>query len=479
MYCKLTWIVLFFTATSCFAQREANTWYFGNGAGLDFNTDCSPTVLTDGAIDGFEGCASISDPVSGQLLFYTNSDSVWNRNHVVMPNGNLVFNGSTITQVLLLAHPGSATNYFIITAEVQSFSGEHLRVHEVDMTLNGGLGGLVYKDSVLYNAAVTEKITAVRHANGIDVWLLAHAYNSADYIAFLVTQAGINPVPVISTVGKIHYDSSTADAIGEIKVSPDGSKLAAVTVHHPDIELFDFNNANGKVSNPIVLPETGGYDGLGNGSGLYGVSFSANSTMLYVSQWLLPSSNVTGKIIQYDISSNDSIGINATRMNVFTTTAHSLYSLKLAPDRKIYVGRNASGYIGVIHSPDVPGVACNYVNNGVYLNGKTSSWGLNNLMEYGNYCELLAAPEADAAETRAELFPNPARETVTITFANPRSENHWLTLYTIKGELVYKGNETTGATISADIHTLPRGMYYYRLNRTDGKSINGKFTAVE
>lgn len=479
MHHKLTWIVLFFTATTCFAQREDYTWYFGNGAGLDFNTDCSPTVLTNGKIHGFEGCASISDPVTGQLLFYTNSDSVWNRNHVVMPNGHLVFNGSTITQVLILAHPGSATNYFIITAEVQGFSGQHLRVHEVDMSLNGGLGGFVYKDSIIYNAPVTEKITAVRHINGIDVWLLAHAYNSADYIALLVTQAGINPVPVISTVGKIHYDPSTADAIGEIKVSPDGSKLAAVTMHHPDIELFDFNNATGQVSNPIVLPETGGYDGLGNSSGLYGVSFSANNTMLYVSQWLLPSSNVDGKIIQYNISSNDSIGINATRMNVFTTTAHSLYSLKLAPDRKIYVGRNASGYIGVINSPDVPGMACNYVDNGVYLNGKTSSWGLNNLMEYGSYCELLAAPETNTSPLQPVIYPNPVHETVTFTFANPHNENHWLLLYNTNGEVVFAGEKTTGTTISADIHALPRGMYFYRLYSSGGKCTNGKFIAAE
>jgi WD40 repeat protein len=477
MYRKLLWIALLFAGSACYAQREDYTWYFGNGAGLDFNTDCSPTVLTDGKIDGFEGCASISDPVTGQLLFYTNSDSVWNRNHVVMPNGHLVNNGSTITQVLILAHPGSATNYFIITAEVQGFSGQHLRVHEVDMSLNSGLGGFVYKDSVIYNAPVAEKVTAVRHVNGIDVWLIAHGYNSANYIAFLITQAGINPIPVISTIGKIHYDQSYADAIGEIKVSPDGQKLAAVTLVHPDIELFDFNNATGQVSNPIVLPETGGYDGLGNPCGLYGVSFSANSAMLYVSQWLLPSSNVSGKIIQYDISSNDSIGINATRMNVFTNTTHSLYSLKLAPDRKIYVGRNASGYIGVINAPDIPGMACNYVDNGIFLNGRTSSWGLNNLMEYGNYCEALAVPTT-AATPQVVISPNPARESVTFTFANPRNENHWLELYNISGELVFEGNTTTGTTISADIHTLPRGMYYYRLKSMSGNCINGKLIAA-
>ena len=89
----------------CLGQNQANLWYFGNGVGLDFNGECGPTVLTDGKINGFEGCVTISDPVTGQLLFYTNSDSVWNRNHRSMPAGQFVSNGKTITQVIILQKP--------------------------------------------------------------------------------------------------------------------------------------------------------------------------------------------------------------------------------------------------------------------------------------------------------------------------------------------------------------------------------------
>jgi hypothetical protein len=388
---NFTFLLLLISLHS-FAQKQANIWYFGNGAGLDFNNACNPVVLTNGSINGFEGCSTISDKNTGQLLFYTNSEEVWNRNHILMPNSTLVNSGNTITQVVIIEKPSSDSLYYIITSEIQSYSGEGLRFHQIDMSLNGGFGGIAFKDSILYPSPVTEKITAVRHANGTDIWILGHEYNSNNYLAFLVTAAGIQTTPVISSIGKVHHDNLTFDNIGELKASPDRSKLAAVTLNGPNIELFDFDNATGIISNLITLPEKGGYDSLGNSSGLYGVSFSSSNRFLYVSKWENQFLGSLGQIIQYDITSNDSAIINNSRVDVFTTSSKNLYSLQLAPDRKIYVGQQTNnGYIGVINFPDSAGMSCNYVDNGVYLNGKMSGWGLNNLMEYGNYCSAVAA----------------------------------------------------------------------------------------
>lgn len=374
-----------------YSQKQANTWYFGKGAGLDFNDSCQVNVLTDGKIDGFEGCASISDRTTGQILFYTNSDTVWNRNHIAMPNGHMVGNGSTITQVMIIEKPGSNSTYYIITSDVQAQIFNGLLVHEIDMNLNAGLGGLTFKDSLLYGPPLTEKITAVRHANGSDIWVLAHEYNSNDFLAFLFTSSGFSTTPVISSIGKVHGDPSTVDAIGEMKASPNGSKIAVVTSHHPDIELFDFNRSTGQITNQILLPENGGYSLSGNPCGLYGLSFSANSKMLYATTWNLPSLGAPGLVIQYDVSSNDSATIDNSRVDVFTGTK-SLFSLKLAPDRKIYVGQQASNYLDVINFPDSAGLACGYAINGIYLDGKIGWWGLNNVMEYNYYCDE-EAPE--------------------------------------------------------------------------------------
>lgn len=71
----------------CYAQKEGNTWYFGSYAGVDFNSG-SPVALTNSGMYDFEGCASISDPATGSILFYTNGNQVWNANHTVMANGS-------------------------------------------------------------------------------------------------------------------------------------------------------------------------------------------------------------------------------------------------------------------------------------------------------------------------------------------------------------------------------------------------------
>ena len=63
------------------AQNEGNIWYFGENAGLDFNSG-APVPLIDGQLNTLEGCAAISDN-SGDLLFYTDGMTVYNKNHII------------------------------------------------------------------------------------------------------------------------------------------------------------------------------------------------------------------------------------------------------------------------------------------------------------------------------------------------------------------------------------------------------------
>ena len=57
-------LVLLITSFYGFSQSEASHWYFGNGAGLIFDTNTgtvSPTNAADSTINTNEGCSSISD----------------------------------------------------------------------------------------------------------------------------------------------------------------------------------------------------------------------------------------------------------------------------------------------------------------------------------------------------------------------------------------------------------------------------------
>src|SRR4051812_7310250 len=97
-------------------QNETQKWYFGDRAGLDFSTN-PPTVLSNSAMHARAGCSSMSD-ATGNLLFYTNGDTIWNRMHQVMANGTGLFGtGDESQNSLIVKQPGNANLYYIFTVE--------------------------------------------------------------------------------------------------------------------------------------------------------------------------------------------------------------------------------------------------------------------------------------------------------------------------------------------------------------------------
>ena len=269
-------IVFFFVffANNSFAQGEANIWYFGGHAGLDFNT-LTPTPLYDGQLSTAEGCATIST-ATGQLLFYTDGSIVYNSAHQVMPNGTgLLGHTSTTQSAIIVPNPSNSNIYYIFTTS-EALLADGVRYSEVDLSLNGGLGDVTStKNIVLLSGEVAEKLTSVKHTNGQDYWVMCHDYLNNAYHAFAVTPSGVNTTSVVNNIG-FSYDNYSTKA-GYLKFSSDGSKLAnAFFISNTNaIELFDFNAATGILSNLRVI----------NCSiKPYGVEFSASGNVLYVSK---------------------------------------------------------------------------------------------------------------------------------------------------------------------------------------------------
>ena len=71
---KIIFLFTLLCTTLSFSQQEANTWYFGRNAGVDFNTS-PPTALTDGTLNTLEGCSSFADS-NGNVLFYSDGITV-------------------------------------------------------------------------------------------------------------------------------------------------------------------------------------------------------------------------------------------------------------------------------------------------------------------------------------------------------------------------------------------------------------------
>lgn len=97
-------------------QTHTNNWYFGGEAGLNF---ANGTVysLSDSAMTAPEGCSTISDK-EGNLLLYTNGQTIWNKNHEVIENGNFLAGEITNNQSsLIVPKPNSSEVFFVFTTQ--------------------------------------------------------------------------------------------------------------------------------------------------------------------------------------------------------------------------------------------------------------------------------------------------------------------------------------------------------------------------
>ncbi|WP_452602772.1 T9SS type B sorting domain-containing protein [Pontimicrobium sp. MEBiC06410] len=343
------------------AQNETNIWYFGENAGLDFNSGM-PVPLLDGALNTEEGCATIAD-TSGNLLFYTDGVTVWNRNHTVMLNGTGL-NGdvSSTHSAIIVPKPEDINTYYIFTVD-NILGSNGLQYSEVDMALDGGLGGITANKNILLETSTTEKITAIKNDTTNEFWVVSHKWESDEFIAYNVSSAGVNTAPIISSVGT-YVGGNNFEAIGQIKISPDGTKLAVVRLLGvAEVELFNFDATTGIVSNPLTI-----LDVPSDNQEVYGVEFSPNSKLLYVS--------ITGVgVYQYNLEAGSNFDIIQSQF-LLTTEIDSYGALQLASSGKIYVAKGYRNYIDYIDNPNFVGASCDYQYEGLYLNGKKCKRGL-------------------------------------------------------------------------------------------------------
>lgn len=161
---------------------------------------------------------------------------------------------------------------------------------------------------------------------------------------------------------------------GYIKVSPDGTKLVCANNTMYSIEIFDFNNTTGVVSNQIKDTRFVNPGGTGaEYGGPYGVEYSPNSRFLYISEW-----KQNREIFQYDLEAGDAQAILDSRVLVGSVAqnAEPLGAIQLAPDNRIYIARDGYGYLSRINSPNNAGVSCGFEANAIALAGRSSRYGL-------------------------------------------------------------------------------------------------------
>ena len=274
-----------------------------------------------------------------------------------MQNGlGLLGNSSSSQSAIILKKPNSNSIYYIFTADGWSGTQGGLNYSEVDMDLEGGLGAITANKNILLMPQTCEKVTAIKHQNESDFWVISRAENSNSYSTFLVTSNGVDLVPIVTNIGDVYSGTG-----GYMKGSPNGNRLAVANYFiNNTFDLFDFDNSTGIMSNLSSISTP-------NDAMVYGIEFSPNNDIIYVATW------------PYGLYQFDLLGGSASSIINSVVDLNGLNNsigLQIGPDDKIYITENGFSSLGVIENPNVLGAGCNYTAGAVSLGSGVSHLGL-------------------------------------------------------------------------------------------------------
>jgi hypothetical protein len=460
-------------SNSGFTQGITNNWIIGYG----------PNIAQRNLLDFTSGTLSVGpylypmqyrytnttiSDINGNLLFSTNGYYIADATGDTMLNGGglnpsfyttMFPDGLSIPQAnLAIPKPGSDSIYYLFHSTldiITTSASQFLYLTSIDMSANGGLGGVIVKNQALISSVINQgKISACKHANGRDWWVYCHDANTSEFYSFLVTRDTILG-PNTQSIGI----NRPVDA-GQVVFSPDGTKFA---YYWPieDLEIFDFDRCTGMLSNPIHIP-------INDSASAGGVAFSPNSKVLYVSS--------TKYVYQYDLTSAN---IPASKQTVavwdgfyspFPPLGTYFVISQLAPDGKIYISTgNGGNHIHVINQPDSLGAACDLVQHGIQV----PFYYFNTLPNHPNYflgsdttsvCDSLNWTGIyDQPIVTLNAFPNPSEGSFSISYT-PNSETGILEIYDISGKKVHQESIAPWSQYrSMNIEYLPDGLYFLNM----------------
>jgi hypothetical protein len=423
--------------------------------------------------------SSICD-TNGNLLFYSNGLTIGNHNYDTLQNAEN-FNpgwatdfyepdGMGINQsVLIIPYPNSMSRYYIFSESGEIIPNDikpiHLSYSIIDMNLNSGLGGIV--DTLKNKYAIEDTLnqgglTAVKHANGRDWWVIFHEYDSNKYYKLLVTPNGLEG-PFEQNIGVV----ISQDIVVQATFSPDGAKYCFSNAGGT-FEYMQFNRCTGEFSHPVL-----GYsiDSLG----FLGCSFSPSSRFLYLTTFF--------DIYQYDTWDENMIS-DAIHIATWDSFLNPIYQIpvlfsiqQIAPDNKIYIsGWNGVEYLNVLNSPDSLGFDCDFEPHSYVLPQYNNS-----IPTFPNYD--LGALDGSPCDTIVNI-PTGLQPPNSASFRiSPNPATTWLNIvYETSADGLFELFDINGKRVAAtslyhyfknrliDVSNLPAGVYLATVTQ-NGKQV--------
>ena len=369
--------------------KRDNIWLFGYGSYsqlpgfgrtvIDFSDSNEPDVYReDRDMDFTQTCSSVCGK-DGDLLFYTNGIYIANAEHEEMENGDSLNPGGwtssyssiglpVVQGIVTLPVPNKENEYVLFHGLLDFPAGlgpiySNLYYSKVDMVLDSGFGAVTEKNvELLQDTLFPGRITATRHGNGRDWWVVIPELNTNRYYTFLLTPDSIYNMGA-QTVGSPIYPGA-----GQAVFTPDGSRYLRYSIYAAgvgnNLSFYDFDRCTGLLSNQVELMNN-------DSSGSAGLAVSANSRFAYFFSGIY--------VYQYDLWAAD---LEASLETVAIYDGHvspwphatRFYLAQLGPDNKIYANTpSGSNVLHVIHEPDKKGADCLMEQHGFPLESRNAS----------------------------------------------------------------------------------------------------------
>lgn len=353
-----------------------NQWYFGENAGIDFNPPATSAITDANLMSSAQGASSVSD-LNGDLLFYTNGETIWNKMHQVMDNGDNIGGDPNSSQgVMIVPLPNDSSIYYVFTSDpVYGDFSYDMKYAVVDMRKDTARGEVIVKDVSLFTNS-TERITAFGLGQGI-TWLVTHEFGNNQFRSYPLTPFGVG-APVTSAAGSVMRFDEEKTARAQMKYAAAGGVIALAYQDTNDnyVEIFEVDDGTGQVTGLAKIDIEEPAPSLA-----YGIEFSASLQRLYVSTNGPGGSN----LIQYDLDSlyapTAVEDIEATKFVLGSDPTLQYGALQTGTDGIIYLAVDGETSVGTINNPNSDDVAASFNDSGFDLSGRTSRLGLPNFVQ--------------------------------------------------------------------------------------------------
>lgn len=474
------------------------------GTNINFNTNPPDTDYVKRDINFQWNSGSICDE-KGRLVFYTNGCKIFNTKNSLVKNGEGLnpgtistkrcSNGNIIGQgSLFLPHPTDTSLYYLFHLRPEYIQKNNIgnladKIYYtlLDKNSDNGNGEALSKNNVIHEDTIAfGKMTAARHGNGRDWWIIVPRMLKNQYIKLLLTDKGIKG-PFFQNIG---IKNEAEHGTGQSVYSPDGTKFIHFDRYN-DLNIFDFDRCTGELSNfrHILLPTA--RDSFSSTVAKYpkysvgGVAVSPSSKYLYVTtqtdvfQYNLNSTNIKESvklIAEYDLFEHT----NGLSTRFFLP--------QIAPDGKIYINCSSSvPYLHVINNPDEEGLACNLTQHSFRL-PTLNAFSIPNFPNFrlgamkGSDCDTLnkIATKEIGPDIRFSIYPNPSNGQLTLQYSSENTLETVWKLYNSIGILVYqKIIQSIDNQENINIDNLTGGLYFWHLKSKEKILQSGKLLLIK